>query len=116
MRGEGGRELVANTLRRRGAEVRYAEVYRRVRPEVDISTYLGRWRREPIDVVMVSSGESLRNLIAMLGSDGMALLKETPLAVVSARIAEQAHCYGFTNVLLADGASDQALWNAAKNI
>lgn len=114
-RGEGGRDLLAQTLRARGAEVQYAECYRRVRPRTDITPLLRRWQHGLIDVVTVTSIEALDNLIAMVGESGRALLLNTPVVVVSSRIAEVCRRYGFAHEpCIAEEASDEGLVAAIK--
>lgn len=93
-RGEGGRELLADTLRARGAQVDYAEVYRRVRPS-------GRWEQAAGPVpglphaIVVTSGEGLENLYQMTSDAQRPRLLATPLVVISSRIAERARAMGF---------------------
>ncbi len=70
LRGEGGRELLADTLYARGAEVEYAEVYRRVRPGIDPGKLLEPLAKGEVDVIIVTSGEGLRNLLDMVGEAG----------------------------------------------
>ncbi len=94
-RGEGGRELLAETLHSRGAEVEYAEVYRRVRPAVDAGRLLEPMARGEVDVIMVTSGEALRNLLEMVGEAARQWLYHTPLLVVSERLADLAQSMGF---------------------
>ena len=98
VRGEGGRELLADTLRARGAEVEYAECYRRRRPEADATPILLAWRNGAIDAVTASSGEGARNLFAMLGEAGAPFLRDTPWFVPHARIAEAAQALGVRHV------------------
>lgn len=112
VRGRGGRELLADTLQARGAHVRYAEVYERVRPAVDIGPQLPRWRALGIDAITIFSGESLTNFVELLGEEGMAWAKNVPLVVASDRIAERAELEGFKTVIVAAGASDGALFDA----
>ena len=58
-RGEGGRELLAEELRRRGAVVDYIEVYRRV-PAANAAGQLREILAEgPLDMVIVTSAEAL---------------------------------------------------------
>lgn len=111
VRGEGGRPLLGDSLRARGAKVSYAEVYRRLRPETNPTPMLGRWQTD-VDLVIATSAEVLDNLVAMLGESGWPLLYETPLLVISERMAEKAHGLGFTQVLQASGADDAALLTA----
>lgn len=112
-RGNGGRELLADTLRQRGAEVDYVEAYRRVRPTTDPGPLLSSWVRREIDIVLVSSVESLNNLCAMLGAQGRPLLLDTPLLVVSERILPLTHKLGFRRPpLVAENATDQAVLDA----
>jgi uroporphyrinogen-III synthase len=114
-RGEGGRELLAQTLRARGAEVQYAECYRRVRPRADVMPLLRRWQDGLIDLVTITSVEALDNLVAMVGESGRSLLLDTPVVVVSNRIAEACRQYGFAHEpWIADEASDEGLVKAVK--
>jgi len=98
LRGEGGRELLAEQLRLRGADVTYAECYRRVRPCADPGAIISRWERGALHAVTAMSGETLDNLQLMLGSRGQQLLRTTPLFVPHASIAERAGRIGLTEV------------------
>ncbi len=111
VRGEGGRGLLAETLVKRGAIVTYAEVYKRIIPAIDLQQCLRQWR-EGVDVVLITSGESLTNLFTMIGDEGFEWLKNVPFVVVSPRIAEQASRVGLGKVVLAAGVSDSALLEA----
>ncbi len=93
-RGEGGRELLAATLRQRGAKVTYAEVYRRLKPKCDIATLIRQWSK--IDVVTVTSNGGLCNLYEMMGDVGRARLLSAQLLVVSHRAASLAKKMGFS--------------------
>ncbi|HSD52577.1 MAG TPA: uroporphyrinogen-III synthase [Burkholderiales bacterium] len=105
-RGDGGRELLGDTLRARGATVDYVECYARARPNVDVGPLLKRWGRGEIDAVTVSSSEGLRNLYDMLGKLGQAWLKRTPLFAPHARIAENARALGCERVIETGPADD----------
>jgi uroporphyrinogen-III synthase len=107
-RGDGGRELLGDTLATRGATVDYVECYRRARPNADVEPLLKRWGRGEIDAVTVSSSEGLRNLFDMLGKLGQAWLKRTPLFAPHARIAENARALGCERVL-ETGPADEGL-------
>ena len=98
-RGEGGRELMAESLRARGVEVEYAECYRRQRPEADAAPILAAWARGEIHAVTVTSTEGLRNLFAMLGEEGKARLCATPLFAPHERIADAARALGVHNAI-----------------
>lgn len=100
MRGEGGREVLAEGLRQRGATVDYAECYRRVPPQLDPAPILALWRQGGVQAVTVTSSEILANLIALLGADGLALLRATPLFVIHPRIAAAARERGLTEVIV----------------
>ncbi len=109
VRGEGGRELLAETLTARGARVSHAEVYRRERPTLDATALLERWSRGEIGAVVVTSAESLLNLFDMLGIAGQDYLRQTPMIAVSARTARTAATFGCHRLLLAREASDAAI-------
>ena len=87
-RGEGGRELLGDTLSARGARIEYAECYRRIRPAV--SADKPGWADSPLDAVTVSSSEGLANLDAMLRAWRREWLRESPLFVPHSRIGAEA--------------------------
>ena len=69
IRGENGRDLLASTLKERGAHVDYVCTYSRATPEYsgsDLASLEQQWRNGEISAVTVMSVHSLRNLIALL--------------------------------------------------
>jgi len=108
VRGEGGRPLLGDELEKRGANVEYAEVYRRVLPAVDATSLIRMWP-DRIHLVIVTSNEILANLATLLGDSAQALLRKTPLLVVSERGKALARSLGCGQVILAAGADDEAL-------
>ena len=121
-RGDGGRELLGNTLQQRGAQVEYAECYRRTRPAVDSAPLVARWAQGGIHIVSVTSTQGLRNLHEMLGAEGRRHLTNTPIVVLSGQTAAVCRELGMRQTpLLATEASDDAVvntiktWRAAQN-
>ncbi len=121
-RGEGGRELLGDTLKARGAYVQYAECYRRAAPSADVSGLLRGWARNGLDAVIVTSVEGLHHLYDALGQVGRQWLAKTPLVVVGTRLRDACLALGLTGPLVvAAGADDEALvaallaWHAGKN-
>lgn len=105
-RGEGGRELLAETLRQRGATVNYINVYHRVQPLVP------EWinERQP-DVIVVTSREGLQNLFSMLV--GYSWLRRTPFVVMSERVLAEAHILGIqAPIFVSQAACDEGLFEA----
>ncbi|WP_310450926.1 uroporphyrinogen-III synthase [Sulfuritalea sp.] len=98
-RGDGGRELLGDTLRARGASVGYVTCYRRAVPQLDPAPLLSLWEKGQLDAVTLTSSEGLRNFYDMVGRLGQAWLKKTPAFVPHARIAEQAVTLGLARVI-----------------
>ncbi|MDO9268454.1 MAG: uroporphyrinogen-III synthase [Methylobacter sp.] len=109
VRGEGGREQLATTLRSRGAEVNYLEVYKRIIPRIDSSPVIELLVQHRLDVITVTSAEALQNLSLMLGENNNKLLSLIPLVVVSDRIRCIAADMGFKRVTVTDSPIDTAI-------
>ena len=93
IRGQAGRELLADELRARGALVDYLPVYERRLPAVgddDIARLDAAWRSGDIDVVTIMSVESLENLVALLPGAATDYLAGTPLVTPAARVIQKA--------------------------
>jgi uroporphyrinogen-III synthase len=103
-RGDGGRELLADTLRARGAEVDCVTCYHRSGPADGVASLLAAWRAGRLDALTVSSSEGLRYLVDLLDAEGRAWLQKTPVFVPHARIAENARALGLSNIILTDAA------------
>ncbi|AKH21056.1 hypothetical protein AAY24_12625 [Sedimenticola thiotaurini] len=111
LRGNGGRELLADTLVERGATVDFVEVYQRRCPDTDPDPLIRRWR-DDVDVVTVSSNILLDNLFTMLGEAGQPLLQQTPMIVISDRMRQHARELGCHEVYLSRSADEQDLFEA----
>ncbi len=110
-RGEGGRELLGDTLQSRGAEVVYADMYRRSPPTSasQLSQHLAE-----TDIVAVSSNQGLQNLYD-LASDKDSLTRHA-LVVPGERGFTLAKTLGFSNIFVAENATDEACMNALEYV
>jgi uroporphyrinogen-III synthase len=109
-RGRGGRTLIGEALRERGARVDYCELYRRLLP-ADAPQQLAAYAQQP-DAISVHSGETLANLAQCIGQSGRESLCDTLLVCPSRRVAEQARELGFARVRAAQNAGDSAMFAA----
>jgi uroporphyrinogen-III synthase len=94
-RGDGGRELLGDTLKSRGAEVEYVTCYRRSKPVLDIATL----RLSQPDAITISSSEALTYLRDMLNEADQRHILAVPLFVPHARIAGKAQKLAWQNVI-----------------
>ena len=109
-RGNGGREVLRDTLLARGADVDYVEVYQRKCPAVEEKRIQALLQPGYLDCITITSNEALQNLFAMAGSKGQPLLLQIPLVVMGARQAALAQQLGFVHApLIAANASDEAI-------
>lgn len=113
LRGEGGRELLAERLREQGASVDYLELYRRELPHYPASALPERIRAERLNALVVSSGQGFEHLHQLAG-DVWPLLARMPLFVPSPRVAELARAAGALTVVDCRGASAAALLTALR--
>jgi uroporphyrinogen-III synthase len=116
VRGEGGRELLGEVLAARGAEVSYADVYTRARPEYPPETIAAvetALAEGVIDVITATSGEIVENLLELLTPAGRESLRRATLLAGSRRIADRARELGLDGpVIIADRADDAGLKDA----
>ncbi|QKS28093.1 MAG: uroporphyrinogen-III synthase [Candidatus Accumulibacter similis] len=98
LRGDGGRELLADTLRERGAQVDAVACYRRHAP-ADAAPLQALWHAGRLDAIIISSSEGLRHLVGLLDEHCLACLRNTPVFVPHQRIAESARAFGLQQVI-----------------
>ena len=101
-RGDGGRELLGDTLKARGAIVEYAACYQRAKPQQNIAMLLAS---KP-DAITVTSSEALAYLWEMMDNPAQEKLALLPLFVPHDRIAQAAHKQGWHNVILTSSGDD----------
>ena len=107
IRGNDGRELLAEALTARGAIVEYLSVYERRLPDVSPQTLAdieSRWRGGEITVITVMSVQTLQNLHDLLPHWCRSQLESTPLVTPAARVLKEAlDRYPASRPILASG-------------
>lgn len=113
VRGEGGRELLAERLRGQGASVDYLELYRRDLPRYANGVLMQRIQAERLNGLVVSSGQGFEHLQQLAG-EAWPQVARLPLFVPSPRVAEMARAAGAEKVVDCRGASAAALLTALR--
>jgi uroporphyrinogen-III synthase len=108
IRGDGGRELLKETLQERGANVQYASIYRSIMPDVTQNLIESIWKDLIPDIIVITSNQGLDNLIEMTGNRYKEILLGRMLIVMSSRIANTAINKGFARppMVVADQSDD----------
>jgi uroporphyrinogen-III synthase len=114
IRGESGREVLANTLHARGADVCYLNVYKRIIPNSNSNAVSDLLEQRQLDVITATSSEILQNLLTMLDAKHHSQLFDLLLIVVSDRIKQVANEMGFKRVAVARSPSDEAILEIIK--
>jgi len=114
IRGVGGREELATTLRSRGAVVDYLEVYQRIMPSIDSSAVNRLLAQNELDVISITSVTALQNLLIMLDESYHQRLFLIPLVVISDRIRHIAAEIGFKRIAVTNSPSDVAILETVK--
>lgn len=111
VRGQSGREMLAEELGRRGAGVQYLEVYRRD-PPADVLSLEGMPNGPP-EAICITSAEVAGNLLRCIAPEEEAALRRGALIVGNARIAEACRKLGYTSPAgIADNPGDDAMIDA----
>jgi len=109
-RGKGGRELIAGTLRDRGATVEVVELYTRTAVDYSADELKASLIDETPDALVVTSAqilETFSNALQLLPDSST--VKTLPLLVPSDRVAALAREQGFSLVINAGGAGDEEI-------
>lgn len=113
LRGNGGRELLGETLRERGAEVKFSECYQRCTRHYDGAEEAMRWHQRGVTTLVITSGEMLQQLWSLIPPWYREnWLLRCRLIVVSERLANLARELGWQDIRVADNADNDALLRA----
>ena len=108
VRGRGGREHLADELRRRGAEVEYFEVYERVPTSTPLREILAASGVSAPSIGVVTSVEGLQQLGERIVTESLTQLFAMPILASGARVAREVPTLGFTNPpLIADNPTQE---------
>ncbi|RJX65299.1 uroporphyrinogen-III synthase [Vibrio sinensis] len=109
LRGNGGRELIYDTLSARGANVEYIEAYQRQNRAFNANVHIPRWQEEQVNKLIITSSGQLNHFIEMMNSTQLNWVFKLTLYVPSERIAIEAHQLGFVSVVNTGSASNKDL-------
>jgi uroporphyrinogen-III synthase len=112
VRGVGGRDVLAETLKARGAQVTFAECYQRINPQTNRNYLIRLWMDKKLHGIVVTSSEAMRHLLDLTGDANW--LRYITLFVNHARVAELPLLMGM-KVMVAEAPSDEAMLDSLKS-
>jgi uroporphyrinogen-III synthase len=112
VRGQGGRTTLREELSARGARVDDLACYRRSRPPLAAGELAEKLYNWDVRIVLISSGEGLQNLLALLSPGETTKFRGIILIVPSQRVARMARDAGFSRIVTAENATDGAMLGA----
>ena len=115
IRGDGGRELIAEELSNRGASVHYFESYRRVWRNSSIEL-IKTWQQQQINCILVTSNALLEFIVNLIKDSDTYWQEDCIWLVASNRIAAKAKSLGLKRVINAHGANKQAVTAALSSL
>jgi uroporphyrinogen-III synthase len=111
IRGVGGRDVLAETLKKRGAQVTFAECYQRENPQSNCDFLTKLWMENKLHGIVVTSSEAMRHLLDF--NTDPPFLRYITLYVNHARIAELPLQMGL-KVMVANAPGDEGMVDSIK--
>lgn len=103
--GKGGRELIAQTLAKRGAKIHCLEVYAQEPIQYTLDPWFEKWQGSQKQVCfLITSGNILFNFKSQIPNKYKMWLREQIVVVISQRLQELAKEYGFQHIFNTNGA------------
>ncbi|WP_298622385.1 uroporphyrinogen-III synthase [uncultured Legionella sp.] len=99
-KGEEGRQLIEEGLRQREANLFILSVYKRVMPKIRHQFMTTLWRDDLVDIILLTSEQSIRNLFTMFGEEARNWLIKKPVVVISERLVNTAKSFGMTEIII----------------
>lgn len=111
-KGDSDNQTLETGFEDRGAIVDACVCYQRIHTPEDPKPLLHALLRDGIDIMVTTSGESLRALHALVPEHMLEDFHHIPLVVVSDHVQEVAQSLGFKDLYLSKGVSDAAILDA----
>ena len=108
-RGIGGREVLAESLKQQDASVTFAECYQRTNPQKNCDLLIQLYAEKKLHGIVVTSSEAMRHLTDLAENEEW--LKNTPIFVNHARVAEQPLTLGL-QTHVAETGGDEAMFES----
>jgi len=100
VKGQGGRNLLQDTLTLRGAHVTTLEVYQRCLPKISTTEFKHLWKNTPINTVLWTSQQAMEQMLNLLDAEGLCWLAQQKIFVISQRLADIAKKRGIHNIVI----------------
>jgi len=113
VRGDGGREHLAEQLKIRGAKIHYLESYQKVW-RAFTTEIAQQWQINEINCIVITSNAILERVIALIENSASYWQSTCLWVVASERIKKHAIKLGLTCVISANGANDDAILTAIR--
>ncbi|MGO1296086.1 MAG: uroporphyrinogen-III synthase [Vibrio sp.] len=109
LRGNGGRDVIYDTLVAKGAKVSYKEVYQRIARPTPVQQCLKQWQTMGINTIVITSKQQLMIFMDFFKDSATNWPIQQTLVVPSDRIAHYAEALGFTQIIVSGSAHNADL-------
>lgn len=99
VKGIGGRNVIQEGLKTRGANLTVVDVYVRKSPEISPKIIDKIWQEDSIDIIIYTSKQAMLNIIEIFPESAKTWLLSKPSIVISERLVEHAKKLGFKNII-----------------
>ncbi|CAH9065567.1 hypothetical protein PSECIP111854_03710 [Pseudoalteromonas sp. CIP111854] len=115
VKGQGGRALLAKTMKQRGAILNMCAVYKRVAQQSTSDVWLDHWRSEQIDGIVITSNAAIDAIFDCQHTENLTWLKTRLFFLVSQRSAsylEDSYGVESQHIHVASGPGDLAIFTS----
>ncbi|KTD66509.1 uroporphyrinogen-III synthase [Legionella santicrucis] len=99
-KGNEGRPLIEEQLVQKGANLVILKVYQRVMPKLSPLFVQSIWRDDLVDIILLTSEQSLLNLFKLFNKEAHDWLKNKTWVVISERLAQIASSLGINKITI----------------